>query len=87
MNNLIRAALVAASLAGAVGCSTVTSSLPGMTNTTGEAWYTEAKGFFGMTWGSSVWYCPAATAAGPTTCTEAKLIPLTKEQVEAQQPK
>ena len=29
------------------------------TKVTGEAWYTEAIGFFGITWGSKVWYCPA----------------------------
>ena len=43
---------------------------------TGEAWYTEATGFFGLFWGSKVFYCPAPTAAGPATCKEAKLVPL-----------
>ena len=64
------------------GCALVTSSVPTLTNATGEAWYTEAIGFAGLTWGSKVWYCPAPTAPGPITCKEAKLIPLTKEQLD-----
>ncbi len=76
--------LVAAGLLGAAGaCSVVTSSMPGMTNTTGEAWYTESKGFIGITWGSKVWYCPPPSS-GPQTCKEAKMIALTKEELEAQ---
>jgi hypothetical protein len=69
------------------GCVTVTSSLPASTAVTGEAWYTEATGFFGMTWGSRVWYCPAGTSGGPVTCVEAKMVELTKAQLEAQKPK
>jgi hypothetical protein len=66
------------------GCATITSSGPSTTSVTGEAWYTEAVGFFGLTWGSRVWYCPAATGTGPSTCKEAKLIQLTKEELQAQ---
>lgn len=69
------------------GCATVTSSMPSSGAVTGEAWYTESVGFFGLTWGSKVWYCPAATSAGPSTCTQAKLVELTKAEVEAQKPK
>ena len=86
----IRTLVLAASamgLVGATGCATVTSSMPSTSTVTGEAWYTEAIGFFGLTWGSKVWYCPAATSAGPSTCTEAKLVELTKAEVEAQKPK
>lgn len=70
--------LLAASalFAGSSGCAYVTSSMPSTTSVTGEAWYTEATGFFGLFWGSKVFYCPAPTAAGPTTCKEAKLVPL-----------
>jgi hypothetical protein len=50
--------------------------MPSATSVTGEAWYTESTGFFGLYWGSKVFYCPAPTAAGPTTCKEAKLVPL-----------
>ena len=66
------------------GCAMVTSSMPSITNATGEAWYTEAIGFMGITWGSRVWYCPAPTASGPATCKEAKLIEMTKEEQDAQ---
>lgn len=65
------------------GCSTVTSSMAGMTNTTGEAWYTEAKGFIAIKWGSKVFYCPPPSS-GPATCKEAKMIALTKAEVDAQ---
>jgi hypothetical protein len=74
---------VAAGLLGAAGaCSVVTSSIPSMTNDTGEAWYTESKGFIGITWGSKVWYCPPPTQ-GPATCKQAKMVELTKDEVEA----
>jgi hypothetical protein len=66
------------------GCAIVTSGMPSLQNTTGEAWYTEAIGFFGITWGSRVWYCPAATGPGPSTCKEAKLVQMTKEELDAQ---
>ena len=66
----------AAALSGSMGCAYVTSAMPSATNVTGEAWYTESTGFFGMFWGSKVYYCPAPTAAGPTTCKEAKMVPL-----------
>jgi hypothetical protein len=65
------------------GCAIVTSGMPSLTNTTGEAWYTEAIGFFGITWGSRVWYCPPP-AAGPETCKEAKMVEMTKAELDAQ---
>jgi hypothetical protein len=65
------------------GCSTVSSSVGGFTNTTGEAWYTEAKGFLAIKWGSKVYYCPPPQT-GPATCKEAKMIELTKAEQEAQ---
>jgi len=68
--------LAAGALAAGSGCAYVTTSGPSSTAVTGEAWYTEATGFFGMYWGSRVFYCPAPTAAGPATCKEAKLVPL-----------
>jgi predicted alpha-1,6-mannanase (GH76 family) len=40
-------------------------------NANGDAWYTEATGFFGMTWESKVYYCPAPTS-GPAHCVEAR---------------
>lgn len=67
--------LAAATLSGS-GCAYVTSAMPSTQTVTGEAWYTEATGFFGMYWGSKVYYCPAPTSAGPTTCKEAKMVPL-----------
>jgi hypothetical protein len=63
------------------GCAVVTSSMPSVTNATGEAWYTEAIGFIGITWGSKVWYCPPPSN-GPATCKEAKLVELTPEEKE-----
>jgi hypothetical protein len=65
------------------GCATVTSSQPGFNSATGEAWYTEAQGFFGLKWGSRVYYCPAAPH-GVTTCTEARMVALTKADLDAQ---
>ena len=65
------------------GCAVVTSGMPSITNSTGEAWYTEAIGFAGITWGSRVWYCPPPQG-GPATCKEAKLVEMTKEEQEAQ---
>jgi hypothetical protein len=77
MKRVLFALLAASTLAaGSSGCAYVTSSMPSTTQVTGEAWYTEATGFFGLFWGSKVFYCPAPTAAGPTTCKEAKLVPL-----------
>lgn len=86
-NRIVRIAVLAGSLGGlcaaASGCATVTSSQPGFTSATGEAWYTEAVGFMGMTWGSRTYYCPPP-AQGPATCKEAKMVALAKEEVEAQ---
>jgi hypothetical protein len=84
MKKLLAALLVGGALS-AAGCATITSSGPSATSVTGEAWYTEAIGFFGITWGSRVWYCPAPTANAPSTCKEAKLIQLTKDELQAQQ--
>jgi hypothetical protein len=93
MNKIVRASLLAASLAGlgtlattASGCGAVVGSQPSSTAVTGEAWYIEATGFFGWFWASRVFYCPAATGPGPSTCTEAKMVPLTPAQIEAQKP-
>ena len=82
MKKIILCALAAATF-GTSGCAIVTSSMPSLINVTGEAWYTEAIGFVGITWGSKVWYCPPPTS-GPATCKEAKLIAMTKEELEAQ---
>ncbi len=94
MNKTIRATVLRLGLALGLGmialgggCASVSSTMPSMTNVTGEAWYTEGTGFFGMQWGSRIWYCPAATSPGPTTCVEAKLVELTKEELKAQEPK
>ncbi len=84
MRYLVRVLAVSGMLAVGGGCAIVTSSGASMTNVTGEAWYSEAIGFAGLTWGSKVWYCPAPTAAGPSTCKEAKMIALTKEELDAQ---
>ena len=84
MRTGVRILAAAGMLAVGGGCAIVTSSGASMSNVTGEAWYTEAIGFAGLTWGSKVWYCPAPTAAAPSTCKEAKLIPLTKEELDAQ---
>jgi hypothetical protein len=79
MKRMMRLLLAAGALYAAGGCAYVTSSQPSMTNVTGEAWYTEAIGFFGLFWDSHVYYCPAATSAGPVTCKEAKLVPAEKK--------
>ncbi len=77
MKRILMGMLLAGSLA-TVGCATVTSSMPSITNATGEAWYTEAIGFFGLTWGSKVGYCPAP-ASGQASCKEVELVELPKK--------
>jgi hypothetical protein len=79
MRRTIQVLLAAGALASSMGCAYVTSSGPSSSSVTGEAWYTEATGFFGMYWGSKIFYCPAPTTAGPATCKEAKLVPLAKK--------
>jgi hypothetical protein len=74
---------VAVGLLAAGGCATVNSSQPSMTSTTGEAWYTETTGFCGINWGAKVFYCPPPTQ-GAGTCKQAKMVELTKEEVEAE---
>ncbi len=83
MKTAMRVLLAAGALAGlgmGTGCAYVTSSMPSATAVTGEAWYSEATGFFGMYWGSKIFYCPAPSAAGPATCKEAKLVPLPEKK-------
>jgi hypothetical protein len=83
MRKAMRALLAAGALASlglGTGCAYVTSAMPSSTSVTGEAWYTEATGFFGLFWGSKIFYCPAPTAAGPATCKEAKLVPLPQKK-------
>lgn len=63
---------------GLTGCTHVISTMPSATSVTGEAWYTEAKGFCGIYWGSKVYHCPAPSADGPAMCQEARMVPLTK---------
>jgi hypothetical protein len=67
-----RTMLLAAALP-AAGCASVASSMPGATNYTGEAWYTETKTFFGLPLSARVYYCPAPTA-GPAACMEAQMV-------------
>ncbi len=83
MKKIILGAVAVTSLWLGSGCAIVTSSQPSVINATGEAWYTEAIGFMGITWGSKVWYCPPPST-GPATCKEAKMIAMTKEELEAQ---
>ena len=77
MRRLMGAALFAGALASS-GCGAVLSNAPTLTNTNGDAWYTEGTGFMGMFWGSHVYYCPAPQA-GPAECHEAKYVELPKE--------
>jgi hypothetical protein len=79
MKRAILSLLAASALASGMGCAYVTSSGPASTAVTGEAWYTEATGFFGMFWGSKVFYCPAPTGQGPANCKEAKLVEQAKK--------
>ncbi len=83
MKRLAHVLVAAGMLAAGSGCAIVTSSQPSITNATGEGWYTEAIGFIGITWGSRVWYCPPPSG-GAATCKEAKLVPLTKDELDAQ---
>jgi hypothetical protein len=84
MTRTLKTVLLALSLS--TGCATVSSSMPSITNATGEAWYTEATGFLGITWGSKVWYCPPPTS-GAATCREARLVELTKDEIEKEKAK
>jgi hypothetical protein len=83
MRRLMLALVAVGALAAGSGCAIVTSSMPSSTSVTGEAWYTEAIGFIGITWGSKVWYCPPPSS-GPQLCKEAKMIELTKVELGAQ---
>ena len=83
MRRLALALVAAGGLVAGGGCAMVTSSQPSVTNATGEAWYTEAIGFVGITWGSRVWYCPPPSG-GAATCKEAKMVPLTQAELDAQ---
>ncbi len=79
-SKLILGLLTAAVLQGSSGCAIVTGSMPSTAAVTGEAWYTEGKGFMGFALSSRVFYCPAVTAAGPATCKQAKMVAHTKEE-------
>jgi hypothetical protein len=84
MRKLMLSLVAAGGLWAAGGCAAVTSSTATFSNVTGEAWYTEGKGFAGYYWATKVFYCPPP-ASGPATCKEAKMIALTKEEVQAQE--
>ena len=86
MKTLLNVSLLALTLGGGSGCAMVSSNHAGLTNTTGEAWYVEDKGFMLLKLASRVFYCPAATSGGPSTCKEAKMVPLTDAENAAQQP-
>ena len=79
---MVLALLSAVVLYGGSGCAVVTGAMPSTGAVTGEAWYTEGKGFMGFALSSRVFYCPAVTAAGPATCKQAKMVSLTKEEME-----
>ena len=63
MTKLIKCLLVAGAIAFG-GCGAVLSSGGTYQNANGDAWYTEGTGFFGMYWGSHIYYCPPPTS-GP----------------------
>jgi hypothetical protein len=59
-------------LAGALsGCANVSSSMPGMTPATGEAWYSKDTSLGILALGSSIYYC---SKEAPTKCTKAEMI-------------
>jgi hypothetical protein len=69
------------------GCASVNSAMPGATNLTGEAWYSEAVGLpgaYGFKWAGNVFYCPAPLAAEPVVCKQAKMVPLTQADLDAE---
>jgi hypothetical protein len=81
MKKLMNAALLTIGVAiglSSSGCVMVTSSIPSSTAVTGEAWYTQLTGMFGMGWNPKVFYCPAPSS-GPATCKEAKMVPLVEK--------
>jgi hypothetical protein len=84
MRKLVHALVAAGALSAAGGCASVSSSTATFSNVTGEAWYTEGKGFAGYFWATKVFYCPPP-ASGPATCKEAKMIALTKEELGRQE--
>jgi hypothetical protein len=45
-------------LASATGCTYVTSGQPGLTPTTGEAWYTKSTGIGMLVFSTGTYYCP-----------------------------
>ena len=54
MSRALMVATLGAVLLGGAGCTTVNSAMPGGANFTGEAWYTENTGFFGLIFSSRV---------------------------------
>jgi hypothetical protein len=84
MKKMLMVLLAGAGLSTASGCLAVTSSQVGATTVTGEAWYVQGKGFFGMMLSSNVFYCPPVTTPGAATCTQAKMVPLPAAEFEAE---
>lgn len=50
------------------GCVSVSSAMPGLTSTTGEAWYSKDVTFFGLSLSSDIFYCSQET---PGRCIKA----------------
>ena len=84
MKKLLMSLIAGAALSTTSGCLMVTSQQPGSTTVTGEAWYVQGKGFFNFMLSSNVFYCPPVTAPGPATCTQAKMVPLSPGDMDAE---
>jgi|GEM_PF-2578415 len=84
MKKVLMGLFVGAMLSGAGGCAVVTSSMPSASNLTGDVWYTEGTGIMGYAFKTRVFYCPAATAPGPATCKQAKMVSLTPADLDAE---
>lgn len=78
MTKLFKCAVVACAIA-LGGCGAVLSSGGTYQNANGDAWYTEGTGFFGMYWGSHIYYCPPPSS-GPAVCQEARYVELPKQK-------
>ena len=71
---LILATVAAALMANLTGCARINGGVNPSQQLTGEIWYTKETHFLWLfLLGSSVWYCPAPTAPGPATCTQAAI--------------
>lgn len=88
MKTLIGAvALGLSSLAAGGGCTGIASSMPGIQNATGEAWFTETTGLGFLNFSTRVYYCPPPAGSAPAQCMEAQMVEPSSSAPPSERPK